>query len=216
MPLASVNAVLLDVPRDERTSFFGIDLTDARVVHDLGKQPALVRAGRPLFAVLSDAHGQGFPGFHIAFIHVATVRDACVAHLRSADLAPVFTRRWLRIGAGLFLASREKLAGFSVTAIYRAALIETPHLMLFGLRLTMFLTGRRRALRRALEEAVDRAAKARLAVTTVVGARIEDGQRLHDTRITAVAGRHAFPIGSRIENGSKLRLVASGVATAAL
>jgi len=214
--LAPVDAVLLDVPCNERASLFGIDLTDACVVHDLGKQPALVRARGWLYAVLRDAHSQGFSGGHIALIRVATVRDACVAHLRGGSLAPVFASRRLWIGTRLFHASRENLAGFSVTAIYGATLIETLHLMLSGLRFTNLLTGRRRAFLHALEEAVDRAAEARLAVTAVVRARIEDGKRRPNAIVTALAGRHAFPIGSLVENSRKLGPVASGVAAAAL
>ena len=142
--------------------------------------------------------------------------DASVVDLLGMTLTLLFAGRWLGVGAGPFIASRENLAGFSVAAIYGPTLIETLHLMLSGLRFTNLLTGRRRAFLHALEEAVDRAAKARLAVTAVVRARIEDGKRSPNALVTALAGGHAFPIGSLVENRCKLGPVASGVATAAL
>jgi hypothetical protein len=142
--------------------------------------------------------------------------DASVVDLLGMTLTLLFAGRWLGVGAGPFIASRENLAGFSVAAIYGPTLIETLHLMLSGLRFTNLLTGRRRAFLHALEEAVDRAAKARLAVTAVVRARIEDGKRSPNALVTALAGGHAFPIGSLVENSRKLGPVASGVATAAL
>jgi hypothetical protein len=113
----------------------------------------------------------------------------------------ILAGRGLGIRAGLFLASRQNVACFSVAAIYGATLVETLHLMLPGLRLASFLTGRRRALPDALEEAVDRAAKARLTVAASLRARVEHRKRRPNTVVTALAGGHAFPIGSRIENG---------------
>jgi hypothetical protein len=131
-------------------------------------------------------------------------------------LAPIFTARRLRIGAHLFVTSRQKLACFSVTAIYGATLVETLHLMLSGLRLATFFTGRWRALLHALEEAVDRAAEAGLTVTAVLRARIEHLERRPDTIVTTLASRDAFPIGSLVENVRKLCPLATCVATAAL
>ena len=87
--------------------------------------------------------------------------------------------------------------------------------MLRSLRLASFLTGRRRTLSDALEEAVDRTAEASLTVTTLVGASIKDGQRFDDTCVTALTGRHAFAVGGLVKNGRQLA-VATGVAAAAL
>jgi len=50
----------------------------------------------------------------------------------------------------------------------------------------------------ALEEAVDRLAKACLAAAATVRTRIEHGQRGRDAFVTALAGRYAFAISSRI------------------
>jgi hypothetical protein len=128
----------------------------------------------------------------------------------------ILAGRGLGIRAGLFLASRQNVACFSVAAIYGATLVETLHLMLPGPRLTSLLTGWGRALRDALEEAVDRAAKARLAVTAILYTRIEHRKRRPYTVVTALPGGHAVPIGSRVKNVCELGPFSTGVGTAAL
>jgi hypothetical protein len=63
---------------------------------------------------------------------------------------------------------------------------------------------------------VDRAAKARLAVTAFVRACVEHGKRRPNTIITALTGRHAFSIGGLVQNRLKLGPIACGATTAAL
>jgi hypothetical protein len=211
-------AVSLQPARDLGASLFGVDLADARVEHELGKFPAPFVAGRRPLAVVRDALGQCFPSQFCASGFVATWLEAIEALLenhRGGKLTATFTGRRLRIGASLFLALREELTCFSAAAVYSATLVETLHLMLRGLGLATLLAGWRRALLDALEEAMDRTAKARLAVAAVIGACIEDGQRRHNARVTALAGRHTFPIGSLVENGRELSAVGCA-ATASL
>jgi hypothetical protein len=106
-PLAPVHTVRLDVPRDHRASFFRIDLADARVVHELGKEPALVPAGRRfwVFAVVRDARGQCSPSKRYALGFVATWLEAIETlfeHRGGEELTSAFTGRWLRLSAVLF------------------------------------------------------------------------------------------------------------------
>ncbi len=178
----------------------------------LSKRPAFVLARRGLLTVLLGAGREPFPRVHVAFVDVATVLDARITHRSGGELTAAFAGRWFRIGAPIFLALRENVARFSVAAVRGAALVEALHLMLSGSRLTMLLTGGRRALLDALEEAVDGSAEACLAVTAVFCARVEHSKRGHNAGVAALAGRNTFAVSSLIENRVELGAVASVVA----
>jgi hypothetical protein len=105
-------------------------------------------------------------------------------------------------------------AANTTRAALDASMVNLPGVVLTP----VFAGGRfgRRAFPSALEEGVDRTAKAGLAIIASSRALIERSERLCDTNIPTLSGFYAFSIGSGVENACKLGLVTGGVATAAL